>query len=171
MITVSMKLHSNLEFASLGHIFYTFKRFVFFTVHIKSIHLQSRNGQLRYTELNINWWIRFGSRTTAANNWYLKWHDAITFLPVKKSHPLLTVPRIFGNLVTSTRPTSQWRICVFESNEYFPWFGTNKQLSTFLGMHTSNLTDSTVRPNVVFGPTVISNLPCSPVLNTKLCRI
>lgn len=82
----------------------------------------------------------------------------------------VTVPRMFGNLALSIRPTSQWSIFWTVSNVYLPWFTTNRQLATDLGMQISNFTPSMVLPRVVFGPTVMSSLPCcSPDLNVKLC--
>lgn len=45
----------------------------------------------------------------------------------------------------------------------------NEQVTTALGIRISSLTFSTDRPSVVFGPTVISSFPCSPLLSDKLC--
>uniref|UniRef100_A0A2M3ZRY2 Putative secreted peptide n=1 Tax=Anopheles braziliensis TaxID=58242 RepID=A0A2M3ZRY2_9DIPT len=81
-----------------------------------------------------------------------------------------TVPRMFGSLEASILPMSQWSTLLTVSYVYLPWLTTSEQFVTAFGMQMSNLTPSTVRPIVVFGPTVMSNLDCSPDRSTRLCR-
>lgn len=47
MIVPSTKLFpsgSNLEFSSFGHVFYALKGFIFFSIHIQTIHFESWKG-------------------------------------------------------------------------------------------------------------------------------
>ena len=86
---------------------------------------------------------------------------------------LLTVPLRFGSLAGSTLPTSQASTLLTGSKVYFPCVALSVQLSTTFGIGTSIRTDSSCRPMVCFGPTVMSNLPdVAPVPAEKhrLCR-
>lgn len=100
---------------------------------------------------------------------------------------IITVPRMFGTLLISIRPTSHTKILVTGSNVYFPCDGFRIQFNTDFGIGISSTTFSTykvyqcdysillkiptkyilrqyfqtltVLPTVWRGPTVISKRP------------
>lgn len=75
-------LHSNLEFAGLGQILDAFERLVLLSIHVESVDLQARNGQLWNVKVYIDRRIRLEIRTTAGHHGDLKLeeeHDCHNF--------------------------------------------------------------------------------------------
>lgn len=63
-------LSSDLELASLGHVFYALERFVLLPIHVQAIYLQPRDSQLLNFKLKVDGGIliRFGCASLKAHS-------------------------------------------------------------------------------------------------------